>query len=96
MIKSFTDKATQSIYDGVKSRYARRISKELHPKICRLLDQINAAPTVDMLKIPPSNRLEKLKGDLKGFWSLRANNQWRIIFKWENSDAYEVRVMDYH
>ena len=62
----------------------------------RLLDQINAAPTLDMLRIPPSNRLEKLKGDLAGFWSLRINDQWRIVFRWQGQDASDVQVIDYH
>ncbi len=96
MIKSFGDKATRDIYDGANSRYAKRISKELHPKICRLLDQINASPAVEILQVPPSNRLEKLKGKMKGFWSLRINDQWRIVFKWEGSDAFEVEIVDYH
>lgn len=96
MIKNFAGKTAQDIYDGVNSRYARKIPNELHGKIRRLFDQINAAPSVEFLRIPPSNRLEKLKGDLKGFWSLRINDQWRIVFKWENSDAFEIRIIDYH
>jgi proteic killer suppression protein len=96
VIKGFGDKTARDIYDGENSRYVRKVSKDLHGKICRLLDQINASPNVEMLRIPPSNRLEKLKGDLKGFWSLRINDQWRIVFKWKDNDAYEVRVKDYH
>jgi len=96
VIKSFGDKGTRDIYNGESSRYGRKIPELLHGKICRLLDQINAAPTVEMLRVPPSNRLEKLKGNLKDYWSLRINDQWRIVFRWENSDAWEVRVTDYH
>jgi len=96
VIKNFADKTAQDIYDGVNSRYARKIPSELHGKIRRLFDQINAAPSMEFLRIPPSNRLEKLKGDLKGFWSLRINDQWRIVFKWGNSDAFEIRIIDYH
>lgn len=59
-------------------------------------DQINAAPSLDFLRTPPSNRLEKLRGDLEPHWSLRIADQWRIIFLWEGSDASEVRIMDYH
>ena len=51
---------------------------------------------LDDLLVPPSNRLEKLKGNLKGFFSIRINDQWRVIFKWVDGDAYEVRVVDYH
>jgi proteic killer suppression protein len=57
---------------------------------------INNAQDVNDLRIPPANRLEKLKGDLQEFYSIRINNQWRIIFKWVNNDAYEIRIVDYH
>ena len=63
MLKSLADKTTRDIYDGISSRQARKLPRELHDKARRLLDQVNAAPTLDMLRIPPSNRLEKLKGD---------------------------------
>jgi toxin HigB-1 len=62
----------------------------------RRLEAINAAHLLDDLLVPPSNRLEKLKGNLKGFFSIRINDQWRVIFKWVDGDAYEVRVVDYH
>ena len=62
MLESLPDKTTRDIYDGVNSRQARKLPRKLHDKARRLLDQINAAPTLDMLRIPPSNRLEKLKG----------------------------------
>lgn len=96
MLRTLADKTTQDVYDGVNSRHARKLSKELHGKARRLLDQLNAAPSVEFLRIPPSNRLEKLKGDLAGFWSLRVNDQWRIIFRWEGSDAHDVQIVDYH
>ena len=73
------DKATQDVYDGVNSRYARKLLGELHGKARRLFDQIDAAPTLDFLRVPPSNRLEKLRGDLAGQWSLRINEQWRFV-----------------
>lgn len=96
MLRTIADKTTQDVYDGVNSRYARKLPKELHGKARRLLDQINTAPSVEFLRIPPSNRLEKLKGDLAGYWSLRINDQWRVIFHWEVSDAFDVEIMDYH
>ncbi|MEE8484412.1 MAG: type II toxin-antitoxin system RelE/ParE family toxin [Nitrospinota bacterium] len=96
MIKSFADKASRDIYDGVNSRYARKIPNVLHPKIRRLFDQINAAPSVEFLRIPPGNRLEKLRGDLKRFWSLRINDQWRMIFEWKDNNAFKVKIADYH
>lgn len=96
MIESIANKCTQDIYDGVNSKQARKIPRDLHSKSRRLLDQINAAPSIDLLRIPPSNRLEKLKGDLSDYWSLRINDQWRIIFQWENGNALNVEIVDYH
>lgn len=96
VIRNFADRTTADIYDGTNSRAARRVPKELHQKARRLLDQINAAPTVDFLRTPPGNRLEKLRGSLAGFWSIRINDQWRIVFRWEERDAASVRILDYH
>jgi len=96
MIQGVVGKMTQDVYDGVNSRYARKLPGEIHDRARRLLDQINAAPTLDFLRIPPSNRLEKLRGDKKGFWSLRINDQWRIIFQWDGKDAVNVEITDYH
>ncbi len=96
MIRNISSKTAQDIYDGIKSRSARKIPVELHTKAQRLLDQINAAVMVETLKAPPGNRLEKLKGELEGFWSVRINDQWRIIFRWEEGDALDVDIVDYH
>jgi len=96
MIRSFQSKTAQDIYDGVNSRYARKIPIELHPKCQRLFDQLNAATRAETLNVPPSNRLEKLSGNLKGYWSIRVNKQWRVIFKWEEGEALSVDVLDYH
>ncbi len=96
MIRSLAGKTTKDIFDGIDSRHARKLPKELHNKARRLLDQINAAPALKVLKTPPGNRLEKLHGALKGFRSLRINDQWRIVFRWEGNDAYNVKITDYH
>ncbi|MBI5427515.1 MAG: type II toxin-antitoxin system RelE/ParE family toxin [Nitrospinae bacterium] len=96
MIVSFGSKTARDIYDGFNSKRARKLPKELHDKIRRLLDQINAAPSPDTLRAPPGNKLQKLGGDLKGFWSLRVNDQWRIAFRWKENDAHDVDVIDYH
>ena len=96
MIISFADKITADIYHGVDSRYTRKIPENLHAKICRLLDQLNAVTEVKTLLIPPSNHLEKLEGDLKGYWSIRVNIKWRIIFKWENNNVHNAKIIDYH
>lgn len=96
MIKNFADKITRDVFDGTNSRYSRKLPLKLHPKAQRLLDQINAAPSIDFLRVPPGNKLEKLSGDLEGSWSLRINIQWRIVFRWENNDAFDVKIVDYH
>ena len=96
MIRNFASKTAQNIFDGISSRHARKIDTALHQRIARLFDQINAVTTLDMLRAPPSNHLEKLSGDLKGFWSLRINKQWRIILRWEKGDAFDVDIVDYH
>jgi len=96
MIRNFSSKTAQDIYDGENSRHARKIPRELHAKAQRLLDQLNAAVAVAVLKTPPGNRLERLGGDWAGFWSLRINDQWRIVFRWEEGDARDVDITDYH
>jgi len=96
MINNLASKVTEDIYNGTNSRYARQIPHELHEKICRLFDQIDAVTQIETLRIPPSNCLEKLKGKLSDYWSLRINKRWRIIFKWDNGNAYDVEIADYH
>lgn len=96
MIKNFYSNCAKDIYNGVNSRYSRKLPKELHAKARRLLDQINAITKIDTLRIPPSNHLEKLSGDLLGYWSIRINNKWRIIFVWEEGNAINVDIVDYH
>ena len=78
--------------------HVRKLSRELHAKAQRLLDQLNAAVVVvvETLKAPPDNRLEKQKGDREGFWRLRINDQWRIVFRWDDGDALDVDIVDYH
>lgn len=96
MIGSFASKLAQEVYDGIDSKRTRQFPVELHAKARRLLDQLNAAPVLEFMKIPPGNRLEKLTGDLKGFFSIRINDQWRIIFYWQQADAHDVDIIDYH
>ncbi|MCP5464217.1 MAG: type II toxin-antitoxin system RelE/ParE family toxin [Deltaproteobacteria bacterium] len=96
MIVSIRAGLTQDIFDGKNSKQARKLDAMLHSKAQRLLDQINAAPSIEVLRVPPGNRLEKLTGNLKNYWSVRINNQWRIIFKWENNNAHDVCIIDYH
>ncbi|MDX2164890.1 MAG: type II toxin-antitoxin system RelE/ParE family toxin [Gammaproteobacteria bacterium] len=96
MIKSFRSKVAEDIYHGTRSRHSRALPKDLHHKAHRLLDQLNAITTAETLRVPPGNHLEKLKGDLVNFWSIRINKQWRVIFQWKNGDAWLVDIVDYH
>ena len=96
MIVTFQDKATQDIFDGVNSREARSIPSQLWSVTARKLDMINAAHSIQDLLVPPGNRLKKLVGDYKGFYSIRINDQYRIIFRWSNDNAEAVKVIDYH
>lgn len=96
MIKNFADKVAKDVYDGISSRYSRKLPQGLHQKARRLLDQINAAPSLEFLRIPPGNRLEKLSGDMEGYWSLRINDQWRIVFRWSGNDTLDIKIKDYH
>lgn len=96
MIRNFQSRVAKDIFDGINSHITRKIPLALHDKIRRLFDQINAATRVETLRIPPGNNLEKLKGNLKNYWSIRVNMQWRVIFKWENGEALDVDILDYH
>ena len=93
MIISFGDKNTEKIWNGIA---VKKPSVEIQEIGRRKLRMLHNSIDINDLKIPPSNRLEKLKGNLKDFYSIRINNQWRIIFKWENNNAFEVEIVDYH
>ena len=96
MIRSFASKLAEDIYDGTNSRYARALPVGLHEKAGRLLDQIHAANRVETLDIPPSNKLRKLTGKLSGFWRIKINPQWAIVFRWVHGEAWDVDIVDYH
>jgi proteic killer suppression protein len=96
VIVSFADKTTQDLFDGLNSKEARKIPKQLWAIIARKLDMINTAHDLLDLSAPPGNRLELLKGNKKGFHSIRINDQYRVIFRWSAGSAYEVQVTDYH
>ncbi len=93
MIVSFGNKESEKIWNGIVSK---KLPREIQEVTRRKLRMINNSIDINDLRIPPANRLEKLKGDLKEFYSIRINNQWRIIFKWENGNAFEVEILDYH
>lgn len=97
MIRSFGSDATQDVFDGINSKKAREsINPRLFSIARRKLDLINAAMDLNDLKVPPSNHLEALKGNLKGKYSIRINLQYRIIFRWTIQGAEEVEILDYH
>ena len=73
-----------------------KLPNEIQDVARRKLRMLNNVQDVNDLRIPPANRLEKLKGDLEDYYSIRINNQWRIIFQWLNNDAYDVKIIDYH
>ena len=93
MIISFSSKTTEKIWQGEK---VLRLPLEIQQIGRRKLRMLNNSHNITDLRIPPSNRLEKLKGNKKDFYSIRINNQWRIIFKWENNNSFEVEIIDYH
>ena len=93
MIKQFGDKETSGIWYGVQSK---KLPFDIQQVARRKLRMLNNASDLNDLKVPPSNRLEKLKGDLKDYYSIRINKRWRILFKWLNGDTYGVSIVDYH
>ena len=97
MITSFADKATEDIFNGVNSAEARRLlPRDLWRVAFRKLDQLDSAVRLDDLKVPPGNRLEALKDDRVGQYSIRINDKYRICFAWTSSGASEVEIVDYH
>jgi len=96
VIISFGDDATEAVFHGTPIRLLKRFPNDVLKRASVKLDYLNGASDLIDLEKPPGNRLEALKGDLRGFHSIRINNQWRIVFRWEGTDAYEVRLVDYH
>lgn len=97
MIITFYDQATEDIYNGDNTKKARKIlPRELWEIAYRKLDMLEAAISLNDLKIPPSNHLESLVGDRKGQYSIRINNKYRICFNWRDDGAYFVEITDYH
>jgi len=92
VIRSFGDGATEALFRDEVVRPLRAIARAAKRK----LEAVHAASRLDDLMVPPSNRLEKLKGNLKNFYSIRVNNQYRVIFKWKDGDAWDVQIVDYH
>ncbi|ABG57930.1 type II toxin-antitoxin system RelE/ParE family toxin [Cytophaga hutchinsonii] len=93
MILSFGTKETEKIWSGER---VPKLPNEIQEIGRRKLRMLNNSQDLKDLTIPPSNRLEKLSGTMKDFYSIRINNQWRIVFKWQNGNAIEVSIIDYH
>lgn len=93
MIISFGTKETEKIWNGER---VNKLSNEIQETARRKLRMLNNSQNIADLQIPPSNRLEKLKGTLKDFYSIRVNDQWWIIFRWKNGNASEIEIIDYH
>ena len=96
MIRSFRDQATRDLYDGIDSKAARRIPKAIWAVVRRKVDWLDLAREVADLASPPGNRLEKLRGDRSGFFSIRVNDQYRLVFRFEHGNAHDVQLTDYH
>ena len=93
MILSFGDKETRELY---RTGRCKKLPPDIWRRALRKLEMIDKAETLDDLKVPPGNRLEALKGDRAGYYSIRINDQWRITFKFKDGNAWEVKIEDYH
>jgi proteic killer suppression protein len=93
VIRSFRDKEAERIFNRERSR---KLPHDIQQTALRKLRMLNRSQTLQELRVPPSNRLEKLSGDRVGQYSIRINDQWRICFVWREGDAYDVEIVDYH
>ena len=93
VIRTFADTLTAAVFDGHR---VSTFPPHVQDIARRKLRAIDAAKVIDDLRVPPGNRLEKLSDDRKGQWSIRINNQWRACFRWENGDAHDAEITDYH
>lgn len=93
MIRSFADKETEQL---AREGHSRRIPADIQARAMQRIGQLASAVSLDDLRFPPSNRLERLRGNRAGQWSIRINDQWRLCFRFENGDAFDVEIVDYH
>lgn len=93
MIRSFADRDTERVW---RRESAKRLDPRIHKAANRKLHLLDAAPSLDALRVPPGNRLEALKGDRAGQHSIRVNDQWRICFRWTDAGPEDVEIVDYH
>ncbi|AKV69488.1 MULTISPECIES: type II toxin-antitoxin system RelE/ParE family toxin [Microcystis] len=93
MIQNFKDKEAQKVFER---KHSRKLPLDIQQVALRKLRMLNRAETLQDLRVPPANRLERLVGDREGQYSIRVNDQWRICFVWQNGDALDVEIVDYH
>jgi len=93
MIRSFKDKEAEKVF---KRELSGKLPNDLQRMILRKLRMLNRSTNINDLRVPPANRLKKLKGDRTGQYSIRINDQWRICFIWRSNDAFDVEIVDYH
>lgn len=93
MIKTFKDKDTEKVYNR---QYSKRLPQQIQRIAMKKLWMSDAAPDINSLKVPPGNRLELLHGSREGQYSIRINDQWRICFRWRESNSFDVEIVDYH
>ena len=96
MIRSWGDQSTKDVWDGLNTKAARSIPRTVWPVVAAKLELVDAANVVGDLAAPPGNRLEALKGNRRGVYSIRVNRQFRLTFRFRDGDAYGVRCEDYH
>jgi proteic killer suppression protein len=96
MIASFGDRATEDLFHGRRSARVWRYPREVCRAAIVKIDLLNAATAIQDLRSPPGNRLKALRGDMRGWYSIRVNDQWRLVFRWSDGDAHDVRLTDYH
>jgi len=96
VIESFGNRLAEDLFDDKRSNVVRRFPTELVRTARRKLLYLHDAAELQDLRVPPGNRLEALKGELSGFYSIRINDQWRVVFRWKDGNAYDVQILDYH
>jgi proteic killer suppression protein len=96
VIESFGNRLAEDLFDDKRSNVVRRFPTELVRAARRKLLYLHDAAELQDLRMPPGNRLEALKGELSGFYSIRINEQWRVVFRWKDGNAYDVQILDYH
>ena len=96
MITSFSSSLAEDIFNGINSKQSRKLPGDLHPKAKRKLDMLNATTKIETLRVPPSNKLKKLEGKLSDYWRIKIDKQWAVIFIWNNGEASQVDIIDYH